>query len=232
VTRLRQVALVAADLEPTVASLCETLGVEICYRDPGVAEFGLHNALVSIGDTFLEVVSPKEENTTAGRYLEKRGGDGGYMVILQCDDLDTDRKRVADLGIRVVWQIDLPDMRGTHLHPRDVGGAILSLDWADPPESWRWAGPSWEGTVRTSLSKEIAAVEVQSDDPAGMADRWSQVLGYPVSGDTIKLDGGAIRFVKDTNGRGPGVSGIDVTAADRTRAGEVKDLAGITIRFV
>jgi hypothetical protein len=65
-----------------------------------------------------------------------------------------------------------------------------------------------------------------------MADRWSQVLGYPVSGDTIKLDGGAIRFVKDTNGRGPGVSGIDVTAADRTRAGEVKDLAGITIRFV
>src|SRR5713226_5795789 len=109
--RLRQVALVAHDLEPVVADLCAVLGIDVAFRDPGVREFGLHNAVMAIGDTFLEVVSPVQPDTTAGRYLERRGGDGGYMVILQCDDLDADRRRVADLGIRVVWQIDLPDMK-------------------------------------------------------------------------------------------------------------------------
>ena len=56
-TRLRQIALVAEDLDPTVALLCEALGAEVVERDDGVASFGLHNALIQIGDTFLEVVS-------------------------------------------------------------------------------------------------------------------------------------------------------------------------------
>src|SRR3954453_16887385 len=124
--RLRQVALVARDLDSTCAQIERGLGLRDPFHDPGVAEFGLTNSVYEIGDTFLEVVSPAQEGTTAGRYLERRGGDSGYMVILQSDDLDADRARVADLGIRVVWKIDLPDIRGTHLHPADVGGAILS----------------------------------------------------------------------------------------------------------
>src|SRR3954451_23570004 len=107
--RLRQVALVAADLDAVVGSLCTALGVDVTYRDPGVGEFGLHNALLTFGDTFLEVVSPTRDGTTAGRYLTRRGGDGGYMVILQCDDLERERERVAGLGVRTVWSVDLPD---------------------------------------------------------------------------------------------------------------------------
>ncbi len=97
-----------------------------------------------VGDTFLEVVSPKQEGTTAGRFLERQGGDAGYMVILQTDEsMDDFRRRMQRLGVRVVWTADHDDIRGTHLHPKDVGGAILSVDWASPAESWRWAGPEW-----------------------------------------------------------------------------------------
>jgi hypothetical protein len=220
--RLRQIALVACDLEPVVADLCGVLGIEVAFRDPAVRQFGLHNAVMPIGDTFLEVVSPIEPHTTAGRFLDKRGGDGGYMVILQCDDLDTDRRRVAALGVRVVWSIDLDDIRGTHLHPRDVGGAILSLDAATPPASWRWAGPDWETAVRTDVAGEITAVELQADDPAALARRWSAVLDRPVARTSagitrIVLDQGAIRFVHAIDGRGDGVSGIDVAVNDRER---------------
>ena len=34
--------------------------------------------------------------------------------------------------MRVVWQIDLPDISGTHLHPADIGGAIVSIDRSEP----------------------------------------------------------------------------------------------------
>src|SRR5258705_13594247 len=141
--RLRQIALVAGDLEKTVDDLCAVLGLEVCYRDPGVAEFGLRNALMPIATSFLEVVSPQQPGTTAGRLLEKRRGDGGYMVIVQTDDLAADRERVEKLGIRIVWKADLSDAATIHLHPRDVGAAIVSLDQMRPPESWRWAGPEW-----------------------------------------------------------------------------------------
>jgi hypothetical protein len=75
--RLRQVALVAADLDDGVSELCETFALRVCFKDPGVGAFGLHNALMVIGDQFLEVVSPLEDGTTAGRLLDKRSGDGG-----------------------------------------------------------------------------------------------------------------------------------------------------------
>ena len=97
--RLRQIALVANKLEPTLDDLREVLGIEVCYRDPGVGRYGLENALLPIGNTMLEVVAPTREDTAGGRYLERRGGDGGYMVITQCDDHAPRRKRVrATLG--------------------------------------------------------------------------------------------------------------------------------------
>jgi catechol 2,3-dioxygenase-like lactoylglutathione lyase family enzyme len=217
--RLRQVAFVARDLEPAVEALCEVLGIEVAYRDPGVEVFGLRNAVMPLGDSFLEVVSPERLGTTAGRLLERRGGDGGYMVIVQSQAREADRARVESLGVRIVWEAALEDAATLHLHPRDVGGAILSLDWMDPPESWRWAGPRWREAVRTDLVRAIAGVEIQAEDPPAMARRWSEVLAQPVrSGEDaleIRLpDGGAIHFVSPRDGRGEGVSGLLVAAAD------------------
>jgi hypothetical protein len=218
--RLRQIALVARELEKVVDDVAGVLGLEVCYRDPGVEEFGLHNALFAIDDCFLEIVSPLRAGTTAGRLLEKRHGDGGYMVIVQTDDLDADRARMKALGVRIVWQAELRDAATIHLHPRDVGGAIVSLDRMTPPESWRWAGPEWREHVRTEVTRELRGVEIQAADPAATAERWSQVLARPARdrGDgerEIALERGCVRFVADRDGRGEGVAGIDVAVADR-----------------
>src|SRR5438552_15029239 len=130
---IRQVALVARELEPVVADLRAVLGLGDGFRDPGVGEFGLHNTVMVVGTTFLEVVSPVRAGTTAGRFLEKQGGDGGYMVILQTADLDADRRRLATLGMRIVWEVALDDIATVHLHPRDIGGAAVPPDQPRPP---------------------------------------------------------------------------------------------------
>lgn len=218
--RLRQIALVANELEPVVQDLCAVLGIEECYRDPGVAEFGLHNALMAIGTSFLEVVSPTKEGTTAGRLLQRRSGDGGYMVIVQTDDWAGDHARIDALGIRVVWQVKLADAQAMHLHPRDVGAAIVSLDAMQPVESWRWAGPAWQKHVRTEVTQALVGAEVQGTDPAALAERWGQVFARkPVARadgtSELALDEGTLRFVPVRDGRGEGVSGIDVRVADK-----------------
>ena len=222
--RLRQVATVARDLEPVVDDFRAVLGIEVAFRDPGVAEFGLHNAVMPVGDTFLEVVSPKEEGTTAGRFLERQGGDAGYMVILQTEEsMDDFRRRMQRLGVRVVWMADHDDIRGTHLHPKDVGGAILSVDWAKPAESWRWAGPEWRDRVRTGVVSEIVAAEMTSTDPEAMAGKWSQILERPFvangrGGWEIELDRGRLYFVPVEPGSPEGVATFHFRCEDPKRA--------------
>lgn len=220
--RLRQVALVARDLDAVVEHLTSVLGIQVSLRDPEVKVFGLRNAVMPIGDTFLEVVSPLHEDASAARFLERRGGDGGYMVILQSDDLERDRERMQALGVRIVFQHALPDIATIHLHPRDVGGAILSLDVAMPPTSWRWAGPDWPERVAREVSRAIGGVELQTHDPDGLASRWSRVLDWPAvesggDGQEIRLDAGVIRFGRERDGRGEGLVAVEVEVADRDR---------------
>jgi len=212
--RLRQVVLAAADLDAAEQAIVDAFGLSLCYRDPGVATFGLRNALFPVGHQLLEVVSPVEEGTTAGRLLAKRGGDTGYMVILEVDDLDTMRTRIADAGARIVFEAVEEGIVGLHLHPADVGGAIVSIDRPDTWGEWPWAGPEWRDHVRTDVVTDVVAVEIEANDPGAMAARWSEVLGRPVAGDppTIVLDEGEIRFVP-AGERGEGVAAFELRAA-------------------
>lgn len=230
--RLRQVALVAADLDPATTALTGALGIDVGFRDPGVAEFGLRNVVAPVGDGFLEIVSPTQEGTTAGRMLGRRGGDGGYMVILQCDDRVRRRNRLEALGVRVVWELDLGDIAGTHLHPRDVGGAIVSIDEAHPWTSWRWAGPDWEQHVRTETVTGLAGVVIGAGDPEAMAARWADVLDVAADGTTLPLDGGTRVVFEPASPRGEGVDAVEVRATDRARCGEVHHAVGVDLRFV
>ena len=84
--RIRQIALIARELAPVVDDIRDVFGLEVAYRDPQVAAFGLESAVFPVGNQFLEVVAPTREGTPGGRYLDRRNGDGGYMVICQCDD--------------------------------------------------------------------------------------------------------------------------------------------------
>jgi hypothetical protein len=209
------------------------LGVERCFRDPGVAVFGLENALFPVGSAFLEVVSPTREGTTAGRFLERRGGDGGYMVILQTDeDLDAVRARMERTGVRIVFEAPAEGITGLHLHPRDVGGAILSIDRAEDWAEWPWAGPVWRDHVVTGTVTGIAAVEIAAADPEAMCTRWAEVLDRaPRDATTIALDDGTLRFVPADPSRGEGVDALELRGAPGV-AGRTAVVAGCTMRIV
>ena len=64
---LRQIALVAAKLAPAVDDLSAIFGIEPCYIDPAVGQWGLENTLLPVDRKFLEVVAPVKDGTAAGR---------------------------------------------------------------------------------------------------------------------------------------------------------------------
>ena len=231
--RLRQVAFAARDLVAAERSLGAALGVQLCYRDPNVGIFGLRNALFPVGDQFLEIVSPVEPDTTAGRLLDKRGGDCGYMALFQFPALGPVEDRLAEAGIRIVFDARGEGIRGLHLHPKDVPGAIVSVDAADDPAEWPWAGPIWRDHVDTTTVRALSGLEVTVPDPASAVAAWGFVLGVEPDGDRLPVDDGSVRFVPSSPGElRSGITAVDLVATDPALAGTTHDLLGVTLRFV
>jgi hypothetical protein len=182
-----------------------------------VGFFGLHNALFCIGDQFLEVVSPIQEGTTAGRLLEKLGGDGGYMALYEVDDLDARIDHVKSLGIRTVWEGTGDAIRGRHLHPRDTGGTLVSLDQPDVADEWAWGGPEWKSRRTSSVVSSIDSFTVSVPDPESSRAHWT----------TLGINE-AVRFA--TCGNQPeGLTEVTMKCVDSSRDGETLNVCGVTI---
>ncbi len=224
--RLRQICLVAPALEPAIADLAAIFGLAVCHRDGNVAKYGLVNALLPVGRCFLEVVAPTRESTAAGRYLERRQGAGGYMVIIDCDDIERRRRHVEALGVRIANPLRYESYTGLQLHPRDTGGTLLELNHTDGGASldgpYHPAGPHWQGAIRAEVTTGWRAAVLQSPEPLRLAKRWSAILERPVTAGPedepqIALDLGVLRFVPLADRRGEGLAGIDLTVADQPR---------------
>jgi hypothetical protein len=234
--RLRQAVIAAAELEPVAEQLRAALGLGEPFRDPGVGLFGLQNAVFALGDCFLEIVSPTQPDTAADRYLERHGGDCGYMVMFDLEQLAPARARAAEAGVRAVWEIDLEDISGTHLHPADIGAAIVSIDGSRPYGSWRWGGPEWTGQTGRGAPGRLAGVTLAVAEPAAVAVRWAHVLGVPLAGDggvggdaVVGVDGGELRFVSAARGGREGL--VEIAFADLPGlGGDGVEVGGVRLR--
>lgn len=232
--RLRQVVLTAWKKDPVAKQLEDEIGFRDGYNDRGVIDFGLENVVYATGDTFVEIVSPVQENTAAGRTLDKYG-EGGYMAIFQVSDIESVRQRVADMNIRIVWHAELDDIAAMHLHPKDIGGAIVSIDQPEPPQSWRWAGPRWIGADVPKQAGGVRGITIRDRDPSVLAQRWGQVLGLTAKpeedGAALVLDDGrqCVRFVRLAAGEREGI--CDFIIASPAEPQQLS-IGGVTFRLI
>ena len=102
ILRIRQICLVARDLEWTSGVLSAAFDAPVVFRDPRMAAGGnLTNTHIRLGDSFLETVSPSDrawaKSTTQTRLLE-RNGDCGYMAIVQVPDIAVASRAMAEQG--------------------------------------------------------------------------------------------------------------------------------------
>jgi hypothetical protein len=235
--RLRQVCLIARELAPAISQLKDIFGLDVCFIDSAVGKYGLENSLLPVGNQFLEVVAPTEDGTAGGRYLARRGGDGGYMVITQCADQAARDARIAELQVPIANEMDYADFHGLQLHPKYTGGAFFEIDWnaggEDEAGPWHPAGPDWQRARRCGVVSAITAVELQSPDPQPLAERWSEIAGLDLVSGTlgpeIHLSNAALRFVEARDGRGEGLGGVDLAANDAEAAKTRAQALGCTV---
>jgi hypothetical protein len=218
--RLRQICLVAPDLEPVVGDIAAIMGLNVCYRDGNVAKYGLRNALLPVDTTLLEVVAPLQPGTAAGRFLDKNRGRGGYMAIFSCDDPDERGRNAQALGVRIANVIDHAPYHGVQLHPRDCRAAIIEFNHTEGSDDvlgpYPPAGPGWQKSICKDVTEALIAVEMQSADPHDLARHWGRIIGIPVrqspAGDAeIALANCTFRFVRSG---GDAMTGLTFRVAD------------------
>ena len=231
-TRLRQIAFASDDLAAAAAALHAELGLDVAHRDPWVGMFGLANVVMPVGDQdFLEVVSPITEDASARRYLDRNGGDGGYMLIFESADLKTLRTEVDELGIRIVQAVEDEQHTSLQLHPKDCDGIMLSLDSAS--QDWLAAGPDWRQFVRTDVVSAVKAIEFAVDDPPTVAAKWVRITGARNSASTLNYTNLDVRLVPVAGGR-LGLRSIEVVRGPNCprHAGESRRICGVDFVFV
>lgn len=205
--RLRQICLAAPRLAPVIDDLQNIFKVAVCYRDPNVGRYGLENALIPIGTDMLEVVSPTEANTAAGRFISRTRGHGGYMAIFQVSDPRRRQAHALSMGVRTAHEIDRDAYQSAQLHPRDCRAAFIELGHStggdDRMGTWWPAGERWQDFIRIAETKRMVGIELESSDREGLALHWSRILETPLQqaedAPTMTFDETFIRFIDGPN---------------------------------
>jgi hypothetical protein len=227
--RLRQICLVAKDLPRVIGDMEAIFGVKLAYQDPQVRRYGLANALFPFGLAFIEVVSPVEADTAAGRFLERSNSVGGYMAIFNCSDPERRGRHANALGVRTAHTIDHPGFRAVQLHPRDCRAAMIEFDQSEGEDDLHGpyhpaGGSGWTKAISTDVTRRLVEIVVESPIPGDICQHWSRILEKPFAphgdGGRIEVDMTAIRFAK----------GPDSREVLRTLAIEVADKTGIEQR--
>lgn len=236
--RLRQVALASRRQDDLVKEFNQALDLKLAYEDPNVGRYGLRNAVLPAGTGFLEVVEPTTGTASVARFLARRGGDAGYMVILQVADAQAERDRVAAMGVRVVDDIDRPNYRCAHFHPADFGGVLASFDQqrteTDPMApfgDWSPAGPDWRA-ARSDSVLDMTSVTIACADPTALAQRWATLIGRPLAAGhphRLPLDQGAILFASAPAGAGTFISAVGLKVRDAARQTAQARAAGLDV---
>ena len=216
--RLRQICLVAPQLAPVISDIAEIMGLSVCYRDGNVAKYGLENALLPVDTILLEVVAPFKDGTTAGRFIEKTGGRGGYMAIFCCNDPDERGRKANALGVRTANVIDHAPYHGVQLHPRDCRAAFIEFNHTDGSDDilgpYPPAGPDWQKSIRKDTTLALTEVEMQGPEPEGLAAHWGKIVGIPAADAVVKLPNATFRFVK---GDSEIMSGLTFKVVDKAK---------------
>jgi hypothetical protein len=218
--RLRQICLVAPHLEPVISDIADIMGLSVCYRDGNVAKYGLENALLPVDTILLEVVTPFQPGTAAGRFLEKTRSRGGYMAIFCCNDPQERGAHAKKMGVRVANVIDHAPYHGVQLHPRDCRAAFIEFNHTDGSDDilgpYPPAGPDWQKSIRKDVTQALTGVEMESPEPEVLAGHWGGIIGIPVTANQrgepeLKLPNCGFRFVK---GAADLMSGLTFRVAD------------------
>ncbi|MGI8709221.1 MAG: methylmalonyl-CoA epimerase [Actinomycetota bacterium] len=126
--KIEHVALAVADLDAAIAHYREVWGIEVTHRET-IEDQGVEEAMLPLGDTFLQLIAPANDETTVGRFLASRG-EGLHHLAYEVDDLPRTLEDLKAKGVRLIDEVPRRGGRGhlvAFVHPKSNHGLLVEL---------------------------------------------------------------------------------------------------------
>ena len=126
--RIDHVGVAVEDMDAALALYRDALGLPLAHRET-VEEQGVDAALLDVGDSHVELLSPLGPETPVGRYLARRG-PGLHHVAYAVEDIDSELARLREAGLRLIDEsprVGIRDSRVAFVHPGAVGGVLTEI---------------------------------------------------------------------------------------------------------
>jgi len=230
--RVRHYVLATHDMAFVCEQIYEVLGLPAPPKKdgPGPTEaFGFYSTMMRVGTTMLEIVQPMKADHHLSRWLDERGGDGGYMVVMQTFDADKLKARAAAANLTLTRDMMF---KGQHMLQFDYRhfGTHFELYKYTPEEDW-WGDPRGRGYSDARVVSDIVGGEVAVESPQAIAAEAASLFLGQRDGDLVRFGDRAIRFVP-AKGQWRGLVALDLKAREQQRVGDWARICGVQFRFV
>lgn len=131
-SRIDHVGIAVRDLDQAIQLYEGRLGLRASGRER-LEEEGIEIAMIPIGESRIELITPINPDSKVQKFLEDRG-EAVHHVAYTSPDVDASLERAANAGAQLLDERARPGAHGTSIgfvHPKSVCGVLTEFVQAD-----------------------------------------------------------------------------------------------------
>ena len=127
IEKIHHVGIAVHNLDEALKFYRDTLGLHV-HASATVEDQGVKAALLTIGQSEIELLEPLSPESAVGRFLQRKG-EGLHHICFQTPDVDSELEGLKQKGVELVDQEPRKGLAGMicFLHPRASRGVLTEL---------------------------------------------------------------------------------------------------------
>ena len=129
-TKIHHLGIVVRSLDAAYAFYRDALSLPV-HKEAVIQDQGVRAALLTIGESEIELLEPIAPGTGVARFLEQRG-EGLHHLCFETDDVNEELETAKRRGVRLIDQQPRAGLAGMicFLHPKSNHGVLI--EYAQP----------------------------------------------------------------------------------------------------
>ncbi len=127
IDKIHHIGIAVHNLDDALNFYRDTLGLHVHAQD-SIEDQGVKAALLTIGQSEVELLEPTRSDSAVGRFLERKG-EGLHHICFQTPNVDAELDALKRKGVELVDQTPRRGLAGMicFLHPKASKGVLVEL---------------------------------------------------------------------------------------------------------